>query len=359
MSEGLLSFVEVLKKKRVSDFPDEAATKQAIILRLLSVLGWDAFNIDEVKPEYTVAEGRVDYSLRIGGKDRVFIEAKKAGEELEGHEEQLLAYSFKAGVKIAVLTNGFEWWFYLPLSEGSWEQRKFYTIDVLQQESSDVVSKFTDFLSKDNVNNEKALANAEAVYKSQQKKNILKDSLPKAWQRLISEPDDRLIELITNKTEEICGYKADAEIVEQFLSRSGSQAYVSAPQTARPVPPYIKRETSTSTTPISGNYANRPISAFVFNGTQHRVRSYKDLLMAMCDILIERHGSEFDKVLNIRGRKRPYFTRNSNELRIPLEVNETRIFVETNLSANSIVKLCTDMLALFGYSEDELKIETL
>jgi predicted type IV restriction endonuclease len=359
MSEGLLSFVEVLKKKRVSDFPDEAATKQAIILKLLSLLDWDAFNIDEVKPEYTVAGGRVDYSLRIGGKDKVFIEAKKAGEELEGHEEQLLNYSFKNGVKIAVLTNGFEWWFYLPLSEGSWEQRKFYTIDVLQQESSDVVSKFADFLSKDNVNNEKALENAEAVYKSQQKKNILKDNLPKAWQRLISEPDDRLIELITNKTEEICGFKADAEMVEQFLLKSGSQARVSAPQTDRPVPPYTKRGPSVSTTPISGNYANRPISAFVFSGTQHRVRSYKDLLMSMCDILIEKHGSELDKVLNIRGRKRPYFTRNSNELRIPLEVNETGIFVETNLSANSIVKLCTDMLALFGYSEDELKIETL
>lgn len=359
MGDGLLSFVEALKKKRVSDFPDEAATKQAIILKLLSLLDWDAFNIDEVKPEYTVAGGRVDYSLRIGGKDKVFIEAKKAGEELDGHEEQLLNYSFKNGVKIAVLTNGFEWWFYLPLSEGSWEQRKFYTIDVLQQESSDVVSKFADFLSKDNVNNEKALANAEAVYKSQQKKNILKDNLPKAWQRLISEPDDRLIELITNKTEEICGFKADAETVEQFLLRSGSQASVSAPQTPKLVPSYTKRGPSLSTTPISGNYANRPISAFVFSGTQHRVRSYKDLLMAMCDILIEKHGSEFDKVLNIRGRKRPYFTRNSDELRIPLEVNKTGIFVETNLSANNIVKLCTDMLAFFGYSEDELKIETL
>jgi len=264
MSEEVLSFVETMKKKRVSDFPDEAATKQAIILRLLSLLGWDAFNIDEVKPEYIVAEGRVDYSLRIGGKDKVFIEAKKAGEELDGHEEQLLAYSFKKGIKIAVLTNGFEWWFYLPLNEGSWEQRKFYTIDVLQQESSDVVSKFADFLSKDNVNNEKALENAEGVYKSQQKKNILKESLPKAWQRLISEPDDRLTDLITNKTEEICGYKADVEMVEQFLLRSNNQAYVSVPKADRPIPSYTKRSSSVSTTPISGNYVNRPISSFVF-----------------------------------------------------------------------------------------------
>ena len=61
MGDELLSFVETLKKKRVSDFPDEAATKQAIILRFLSLLCWDTFNIDEVKPEYTVAERKVDY----------------------------------------------------------------------------------------------------------------------------------------------------------------------------------------------------------------------------------------------------------------------------------------------------------
>lgn len=357
MNDGLLSFVETLKKKRMSDFPDEAATKQAIILRLLSLLEWDAFNIDEVKPERAVAEGRVDYSLRIDGKDRVFIEAKKAGEELDGHEEQLLAYSFKNGVKIAVLTNGFEWWFYLPLSEGSWEQRKFYTIDILQQESSDVVSKFSDFLSRGNVNNEMALGNAESVYKSQQKRNVLKDSLPKAWQRLILEPDDRLIELITNKTEEICGYKADAEMVEQFLAKSGSLPYVPPSRTDKPVPGHRKKDPPTTST--SGNYSNKPISAFVFDGTEHRVRTYKDLLMGMCDILLERHGREFDKLLIIKGRKRPYFTRNSDELRIPQGINETGIFVETNLSATSIVNICLEMISVFGYSEDSLVINTL
>src|SRR3990167_8709609 len=64
-------------------------------------------------------------TLKISGKDRVFIEAKKAGEELDGHEQQLLDYSFKKGIKIAVLTNGFEWWFYLPLSEVSWNKESF------------------------------------------------------------------------------------------------------------------------------------------------------------------------------------------------------------------------------------------
>ncbi len=361
MNEELLHFVETLKKRKGSerlDYSDEAATKQGIILKILSLLGWSAFNIDEIKPEHTVSEGRVDYSLRINGKDRMFIEVKKAGEELDGHEEKLLAYSFKAGIRIAVLTNGFEWWFYLPLNEGSWEQRKFYTIDISQQESQDVVSKFVDFLSRDNVNGEKGIANAEEVYKSRQKEGILRETFPKAWDRLVSEPDDRLIELMTNKTEEICGYKPDAELVEQFLAKHANQRIGATPQLVKFVPTHTQRDISTPTTSFSGGYTNKSISIFVFNGKQYRANSWKELLMTMCDVLRENHGSEFEKILSLVGRKRPYFTRNPNELRIPQEIGGTNIFVETNLSANQITKICSNMLSAFGYPEDALKIET-
>jgi predicted type IV restriction endonuclease len=362
MNEELFHFVETLKKRKGSerlDYSDEAATKQGIVLRILSLLGWNAFNIDEVKPEHAVAEGRVDYSLRIERKDRLFIEVKKAGEELDGHEEQLLAYSFKAGIRIAVLTNGFKWWFYLPLNEGSWEQRKFYMIDISQQESQDVVSKFIDFLSRDNVTNEKVITNAEEVYKSRKKESILKETFLKAWDRLISEPDDRLIELMTNKTEELCGYKPDAELVEQFLVKRVTQRAESTPQLVKSSFTPTRRDISTQTASVSGGYTNKSVSAFIFNEKQYRPKSWKELLMAMCDVFKESQGSEFEKVLNLVGRKRPYFTRNPNELRIPQKISGTNIFVETNLNANQITKICSDMLSVFGYPEDALKIETV
>lgn len=43
---------------------DEASTKQAVILRLLRILGWDTYNADEVKPEYSGCKS-ADYSIRI------------------------------------------------------------------------------------------------------------------------------------------------------------------------------------------------------------------------------------------------------------------------------------------------------
>ena len=174
-------------------------------------------------PEYSVGGRRVDYSLRINNVNKVFIEVKKIGEELDNHQAQLLNYSFQEGVKLAILTNGITWWFYLPLQEGSWDQRKFYTIDMLQQEPDDIASKFMSFLSKENIANDKAFENAKIVYKGQQKQKILKRMLPKAWNKIITDPDESLVELLKETTEKMCGHKADNEFIKQFLSKNKNQ----------------------------------------------------------------------------------------------------------------------------------------
>ena len=50
-------------------------------------------------------------------------------------------------MKLAVLTNGRNWWIYLPLQAGSWEQRRFLTIDLEVQEPSVVEHRFLKYLS--------------------------------------------------------------------------------------------------------------------------------------------------------------------------------------------------------------------
>jgi len=350
MQDKLISLIESLKAdRRISSF-DEASTKQAVVVKLLYLLGWDIFNIDEVTPEYSVGAKRVDYSLRIGNLNKVFIEVKKTGENLEDHQEQLLNYSFQEGVKLSVLTNGVTWWFYLPLNEGSWEQRKFYAIDILQQDSKDVATKFIDFLSKDNVASGKAIQNAEAIYKGQQKKKILSEAIPKAWNKIIEEADELLIELINDTTEKLCGFKADVEMIEDFLSRYKNNLIIHA------IPPSPNQTVAQGIT-STPEYTGKSISSFYFRGQRYEVRTWKELLMKLCDILNTTHRSEFHKVLQLKGRKRQYFSRNKDELWEPRKIAGTNIFAETNLSANNIVKICLDLLALFGYSSSDLRIE--
>lgn len=209
----LISRIPSYKNKNL----DETTTKQVIILPLLNFLGWDIFNPEEVKAEFLVPDGKVDYSLRIHNMNKVFMEVKRVGTELENHQNQLLNYSFKHGVKLAILTNGITWWFYLPLTEGSWEQRKFYAIDILQQEVIDITDKFEGFLSRSNVESGKSVEIADKLFKGNQKEKTIKENLPKAWKRIISFQDKLLVDLLTDTTEKICGYRPDIEHVEFFL----------------------------------------------------------------------------------------------------------------------------------------------
>lgn len=227
MIEQLTAFIESLKANPKVSIYDEAATKQAIILPLLHLLGWDTYNIDEVTPEFSVENRRVDYSLRLNNSNEFFIEVKKTGEDLEGYQEQLLDYSFRQGVELATLTNGITWWFYLPTKKGDWKARKFYTIDIIQQESIDIASKFVDLLSKNSVQSGKAVQHAESIYKGQMKKKTIDDTLSEAWNNIITESDTLLIDLIAETTEKICGFKPDTEQVKLFLEYHEAEFLIS------------------------------------------------------------------------------------------------------------------------------------
>ncbi len=355
MSENLLEFINHLKTDRRIKSYDEAATKQAVILRLLTILGWDVYNIEEVCPEYSVGGKLVDYSLRIENANKVFLEIKRIGEDLEKHQEQLLGYSFQEGVKLASLTNGLTWWFYLPLHEGSWEQRKFFTIDTLQQESNDVASRFIDFLSKENVDNGKAIENAEKVYRGQQKQNILRKTLPKAWNKIITESDELLIEMINETTEKLCGYKTDDESIAQFILKHQGQFIISGDYQPKATSIPKRRQIISQE---SKGYAGRSITGFCFRNTRYEVKTWKGLLVKLSEILYNTHGDEFQKALSLKGRKRTYFVHDKNRLNSPAKVGNSNIFVETNLSANSIKQLCDKLLSIFGYADSDLKIET-
>jgi hypothetical protein len=203
---------------------NEAETKQAIILPIIRLLGWNDSKVDEVTPEYSVEKTRVDYSLRLNNRNKYFIEVKKPSEDLENHQLQLLDYSFKSGVGLATLTNGIKWWFYLPMQEDvDWRDRKFYTIDISQQDSDDIASRFIELLSKDNVENDSALNNARLIYKGRQKKREIDQALPEVWKNMMGGSDDSFIEFIVNKVESKCGREPDREYVRKFIIKQSEQ----------------------------------------------------------------------------------------------------------------------------------------
>jgi hypothetical protein len=217
MKENLLKAIKEIRGDSSLPMLDEASIKSGVVLRLLSLLGWNPFDVSEVKPEYTVESKRVDFSLRMHGTNKAFIEVKRPNEDLESHQEQLLGYSFREGVRIAILTNGLTWWFYLPLNEGSWEQRRFFTADFAEQPPESIAERIISLLSKPNIASGDAVRNAEDLYRSRQRKDILRQALPKAWHKLINDPDDLLVDLLIETTERLSGFRPEAVDVQKFL----------------------------------------------------------------------------------------------------------------------------------------------
>lgn len=369
MQEKIIKFVEDLKNRRMSlDSLDEAATRQAVIGKLLHLLGWDIFNVDEVIPEYPVGDTNIDYALKTGRyNDKVFIEVKRIREDLARHQEQLLGYCFKEGVNFAILTNGIVWWFYLPLRQSSWDERRFYAIDIVQQESKDVASKLVEFLSRDNIISGNAIKSAELVYASKDKDKVLIDTLPKAWDKMIVEGNNRLIELIGDVTENLCGFKPDTGTIKRFLS--GHEYHLrtigvgiqpskdSMSLDVQQVKEIDIPDASHTEDQHTSVRTKNTISSFYFVGSKYDIDTWKGLLTKILEIMYSKHGKDFNKIMDIPGRKRKFFSYDPQELDTAQKFNDTNIYMETKLGSKGIKGLCYDVIKLFGYSDNDLKIE--
>lgn len=287
MLDQLTKFVDSLKSNpRVPSY-GEAETKQAIIIPLLHILGWDTYNTDEVAPEFSVGNRRVDYSLRLNASNEVFIEVKKTAEDLDkdNYQEQLLDYSFRLGIDLAILTNGITWCFYLPTRKGDWKTRKFYTVDMIQQATKDIASKLIDLISKNSVQSGKAVQHAEFIYEGRLRTQRIEETLSQAWNKIIFEPDALLIDLISETTERICGFKPACEEVKVFLKNYQDRLLVSraiSEETGRQVQPRAK---------VSAARRDGKISAEV---PLNRRITQNDLIPYIVDIL-RKHGGRAQK----------------------------------------------------------------
>ena len=128
----------------------EETTKQALILPLLDILGFSAFDPNKVRAEYQAdfpgakSGERVDYALFCNGAPVMFIEAKSYTENLSNHCPQLSRY-FNATPEVAIcaITNGREWRFFTDLSNKNiMDSEPFLTVDVTMLNENDMAQLY-------------------------------------------------------------------------------------------------------------------------------------------------------------------------------------------------------------------------
>ncbi|MCY3655336.1 MAG: hypothetical protein OXG95_01845 [Chloroflexi bacterium] len=195
----------------------EASTRAGAIDPTLSALGWNVHDLNEVDPEFKDSGGGwADYCLRGRGRDLVLIEAKRASADLSQHEEQLQRYAFGLSVDLAVLTNGLEWWLYLPTKGGrSFGRRRFARVDFRTQDPEEAAAALDRFLNRDACLSGTALREAEAEFERRERDETVREALPEAWSRVLA--DRRFRDILAQVVEDVSGHRPTSETLAEFL----------------------------------------------------------------------------------------------------------------------------------------------
>ena len=374
MKKQIVAYLKDLKAKKVHA-KDEAAIKQAVVLRLLSHLGWDIFDVEEVCPDFAAGAGSVSYALRIDAGSKVFLEVKRQAEGYDGHPPGSHRTGRGRGRGAGGAHGRLALVVYLPAAKGGLSQKRCQLLDALAQKPEDVAAGLIALLSRERVANGDYLESARAVHQ-QQRRRMAAEVLPDAWNKVLAGPNKILVEILSDATEKLCGCKAEPGVVEAFLranhgrwalpsvSAETAAAHAPAPRSDEPAepeaaPPAPPADTSADMRARKPEFfANKAINSFSFRGNTFPVRSWEEMLTTVCDYFAVQHPHEFEKVLWLYDDQHPCFSRYSDQLRIPEKIKKTNIYVETKLAPEDIVKTVGDLLTEFGYGHEDLVINT-
>ncbi len=353
---NLSEFIKKLQSEGRFHNLDEAALRQGVVLKVLSLLDWDPFDLDEIQPEHEVEGGKIDFSLRPNDPNRVFVLVRK-GSDFSKPQEELLSLSVHGNARMAVLTNGFTWWFYLPLLQGSADEKKFLALETWAKEGEDISEKLLQFLSKGNVTSGKSLRLAEEIYHARQRAFLVKEFLPKAWDKMIKESEKWLAGPLAEVTKELCGYLPDMDILKEFIrSRGELKAEVlGGPKPRVSVSPGSPGKSRAT---VRGeDYAGKSLVAFTFKDKRNEVKSWKAMLVKVCEAISNHHKGDLDVLFTLSEGGKEYFSRNPYEFLSCEKISGTNIYVDVGLKAKELIDLVYKMLLLFGYKESDLHLE--
>lgn len=174
----------------------EEATKNALIMPFIGILGYDIFDPTEVIPEFVADVGikkgeKVDYAIVKDGKIIMLFECKHCGGDLSlKHAGQLFRYFSVTEARIAVLTNGVVYRFYTDLEKPNrMDETPFLEINMLELNEA-VVAELKK-LTKPAFNLEELLSTADDLKYMREMKRVLADQM--------ESPSDDFVKFLASK----------------------------------------------------------------------------------------------------------------------------------------------------------------
>lgn len=174
----------------------EEATKNALVMPFIRILGYDIFDPTEVVPELTADVGikkgeKVDYAIKVNGKIAMLWECKHCGGDLSvKHASQLFRYFSVTDARIGVLTNGVVYRFFTDLeAPNKMDEKPFLEVDMLNLDDT-VVSELKK-LTKPAFNLDELMTAAGDLKYTREIKKLLSE--------LLEHPTDEFVKLCASK----------------------------------------------------------------------------------------------------------------------------------------------------------------
>ena len=218
--QRLIAVIRDIREKIMKGvFKNEAQVSMGVVVRLLRELGWNTDDPKSVGAEHPIGSRRVDYALmQEPFGPVVLIEVKRVGRLREKGEDQLFDYCAKQGVPLAVLTDGKEWRFYYPGGMGTYEQRRFATVNLVEHDAAECACRLGRYLECRAVASGKAQSNVSTDYETHWKRIVVRKEFGSVLNSLVKEADPRFVALFRDEVERRCQIRPDEDVVREFLT---------------------------------------------------------------------------------------------------------------------------------------------
>lgn len=92
--------------------------------------------------------------------------------------------------------------------------------------------------------------------------------------------------------------------------------------------------------PPDDSLTGTKVRAFYLEGKRYSADSYIEILEIVLKIVFKTYHQASDKILSITGKKKKYFSKKPEDLRMPRLIKGTDIYFETNENAKTLHARC-------------------
>ena len=292
------------------DYQSEIAISDGVVRRLIEGLGWPRYDTRVVFPQFPIETRKVDFAFcHPRGKPAVLLEVKNVGMADEKGERQLFEYCFHRGVPIAALTDGRTWKLFYPAGEGSYTDRLFCGMDLVDGDEAEIANDLIRYLAYSAVKSGEARRRAQEDCKAAQLQRQAATKFSSVWNKLLSGPDPTLVELFEEEVKAASGVRPARRHVVTFIKEQRADR-IAPPLVTKQRPRPLKSAPSDP-----GGGKGKSAFSFTLYGQRVPCKNGKKLVVA-----IFRKFAECDETFCERfavrepGRRRNYVTRVKEDL---------------------------------------------